>query len=377
METVQRFDVAKLPSKAKRTSQGFLQAPAYFTRSGVFEYTRADGTTVRELRPEDEVFKQDSLDSLSLAPLTIDHPSELVSTKNVKSLGVGFAGEKVARKDSYVEGTVTVIEDGAIQRLDAGELKEISAGYTCEIDPTSGHHPRFGRYDQIQRSIKYNHLALLPENMGRAGSEVRVRLDGTDAILKDSIDSVPEKADTRGDSRTKEVIVETITVKLGGVDYAVEKSVGQAMLLALRDRDALQGRLDAKEAETRKLAEELAVAKDPVRLDSAVEERIKLVEAARSVLGKDAKVVGAKREIMEAVLRHDAKDLDLTDKSDEYVEARFDAKLEALTAREDANQTRVDALDAVFGAASSGAQSASEKARLAMIERNKNAWKGN
>jgi hypothetical protein len=376
METVQRFDVARLTSKAKRTSQGFLQAPAYFTRAGVFEYTRADGTTVRELRPEDEVFQQDSLDSLSLAPLTIDHPTELVSTKNVKSLSVGFAGERIARKDSFVEGTVTVIEDGAIQRLDAGELKEISAGYTCAIDPTSGHHPKFGRYDQVQRSIKYNHLALLPENMGRAGNEVKVRLDGTAAILKESIDSVPEKTETRVDSPPRRHTVETEVVKIKGVEYAVEKSAAQAMQLALKEHDALQGRFDAKEADAKRLADELALAKDPVRLDSAVTERLKLVEAARGVLGKDAKIEGTKRQIMELVLKHDAKDLDLGGKSDEYVEARFDAKLENLATRSDTQTARIDALDAVFTAASTGAQSASEKARQAMIDRNRNAWKG-
>ena len=55
-ESPMRFDLAGLTGRAQRTPQGFLRAPAWVTRVGVFPYRRADGTVQRELRLPEEVF---------------------------------------------------------------------------------------------------------------------------------------------------------------------------------------------------------------------------------------------------------------------------------------------------------------------------------
>src|SRR5262252_7976168 len=103
---VARFDVAAL-GKPERTSQGFLRVPAYVTRCGVLEYKRPDGTVVRELRPRDEVFKADSLATLSAAPVTDLHPTVMISPANVRELSVGHVGDHVKADGELVAAHVT------------------------------------------------------------------------------------------------------------------------------------------------------------------------------------------------------------------------------------------------------------------------------
>jgi len=157
--------------------------PAYVTRAGVLEYKRADGTTVRELRHPDEVFRPASLESLSAAPLTDLHPKEMISPKNVRSLRVGHVGEAVRQDGHRVAATVTIEDEQIIALVERGERREISCGYACAIDATpgvwDGEH-----YDAVQRDIVYNHAALGPRNWGRAGSEVALRLDSGDAMTR-------------------------------------------------------------------------------------------------------------------------------------------------------------------------------------------------
>jgi hypothetical protein len=47
--SVERHDIGEL-KRPQRTPQGFLRAEMYATRTGVFEYPKADGGCVREYR---------------------------------------------------------------------------------------------------------------------------------------------------------------------------------------------------------------------------------------------------------------------------------------------------------------------------------------
>jgi hypothetical protein len=103
--------------------------------------------------------------------------------------------------------------------------------------------------------------------------------------------------------------------------------------------DAAEGRADALEQELEATKAELEAAKQ-VNVDSLVEARIALIDKARTTLdsefdfsGKDA------REIMEAAIkavRGDA--MDLSEKSDDYVQAMFDTLAET-SARGDSATT--------------------------------------
>jgi len=394
MKKVSRFDLARFSPKTSLTPQGFLKAPAHFTRAGVFIYRRADGTTVRELRPADEVFSEGSMASLAGAPVVIDHPAEgWVNPRNATKLAKGWVGEKVARADTHLTGALTIMDQDTIDRA-GKDLKEISLGYRCRIDSTSGVDPEFGRYDQIQRDIRYNHCALGPEGWGRAGSEIGLRLDAEAAILDPTltVDQDPTDTGRASESTRKDhsrgTTMDTEKVTINGVEFEIPKSAAQAYKVEQKRQDSaqaefdkLQGRFDAQTEKLTETEKALKEATDPERFDSAVDARVALLGQAKKVLGDEAEVKGTKREIMEQTLRHDNKDRSFEGKSDDYVESRFDALLEGWDEKR-AEDTKLKArCDAhVSKAGQPGDKQKDDRfdsnaARQRMLDRHRDAWK--
>jgi hypothetical protein len=103
-------DLGKVSSR-RTTKEGFLSVVADFARVGIQEYRvgelprdqvphdlRDDPfSIVRLLRPEKEVFADDSMQSFSQKPITNDHPPENVSIKNWKDFQVGLSGTEVTK----------------------------------------------------------------------------------------------------------------------------------------------------------------------------------------------------------------------------------------------------------------------------------------
>jgi hypothetical protein len=344
---VHRFDVATL-GNAERTPQGFLRIPAYLTRVGVLEYKRADGTVVRELRPRDEVFKAGSLSTLSAAPVTDLHPTSMVTPKNVRELQIGHVSDTVKADGKHVAAHVTIQEEGAIAAVQAGKRRELSCGYQCRIDTTPGVYEGES-YDQVQRDIVYNHVAIGPKNWGRAGRDVALRVDSgeepadeQDVFRLDKSDALSvailAPPDDGGDRMEPVMIhVDGIDVKVMDKQGAqlVEKAIGtrdDALAEAVGERDALQGRLDATEADLKKAKDALAAASDPKRLDEAVASRTALIDKAKRVLPEEHKFDGQSvRQIQEAVLVTIEPGLALKERTDEYVGARFDQAMSERT----------------------------------------------
>ncbi len=335
-ERVNRFDVSEI-GKPTRTPQGFLRVPAFLTRAGVFEYRRQDGSIARELRHPDEVFKADSLATISAAPVTDLHPKEMVNPKNVRSLAIGHVSETV-RKDGVLVGADVIVEDdAAIAAVERGDRREISCGYKCRVDQTAGEW-NGQRYDAVQRDIVYNHAALGPRNWGRAGAEVALRLDSGDAMTADAF----AWHEPRTDSGEEDM--DQTTLRIDNIDVTVPKQWAQVIELGIKrrddalgamqkERDTAQGRADGLAKEVDELKKKLETADDPKRLDSAVEARVKLIESARKILPPEHKFDGqSTRQIHEATLKRLDDKLDLSKESDEYVRARFDTAIAAAPA---------------------------------------------
>ena len=161
-----RFDVLKLDAFT-RTPQGGIRVPAALARTGVQEYRRADGSIVREYRPHEEVFHKDAVASFENAPLTIGHVNE-VNPDNWGGCAVGHVIGAPKQDGKFLAAETQIMRADAIKRVESGELKELSCGYEVEIDPTPGVTTDGERYDAIQRSIRGNHVALLPAGAGRA-----------------------------------------------------------------------------------------------------------------------------------------------------------------------------------------------------------------
>lgn len=178
-------------SRPRKMANGFLQTDAYFTRVGVFEYRNSDGSVRRELRLPSEVFKPDSMATFAMAPFTNGHPPVPVTPANSKSFSVGYTGQDVRRDGEKMRGTVVVSDAKTIRQMKRGK-RQVSNGYFCDLDPTSGVTkgiegiPDGLQYDCIQRNIEGNHVALVER--ARAGSDVEVRVD--ESFRVDGVDDV-------------------------------------------------------------------------------------------------------------------------------------------------------------------------------------------
>ena len=216
---VQRFDFSRIAKKPIKTQQGFLRVTGNLTRTGVLEYKRLDGTTFKELRDPAEVFAAASLDSLKGAPVTDLH-SVMVTPANVKNLQVGFVGEDIRKDANFVTGTLTIQDAETIRKVEDGDRRELSAGYTCVVDATPGVY-KGEHYDGVQRSIQYNHAALLPRNGGRAGPEVALHMDGIEDGAAVEIGEIkdPPKQET---PKKEAINMKKVRITLDGVTYEVE-----------------------------------------------------------------------------------------------------------------------------------------------------------
>lgn len=355
-----RYDVGTLKPAQKR-ADGRLIVDAHLTRSGVFTYRNNDGTTRREYRPPEEVFKKDSLETASMMPITNNHPSEPVTSRNARKYAVGSVGEAVRRDGDHVAAPLVVFEDKTIAEMDAGK-RDVSCGYECDLDETPGVTPQGERYDAVQRNIVYNHLAIV--SVGRAGS-ARVRMDGAVQQL--------DGAESASDLPTKDITMDDLKKALADAATAAaradaaEKALGEAK----KELDATKARLDS-------VSEELAAEKK-IRTDAAaalpalVKTRVALETKAGPLLGREFKTDGlSDREIRCAVIEKVTGNKLGADRSDDYVTARYDAAIERaeLSANVLSGQAELVVAGRVDAATGPGAPGSAAAARAEMIKRN-------
>ncbi len=176
-DTVERFDFTRIDSaRVTETPQGFLRISGNLTRVGVLNYTRADGSVFRELRTPDEVFREDSLGTMRLAPVTDLHRA-MITPSNVGDFQIGMVTEDVAHNDRFMTGSSLIQRADAIANVRSKKRCELSPGYRCWVQAEAGEW-NGQKYDGIQRDIVYNHLAIGPKNWGRSGPDVALRMDG-------------------------------------------------------------------------------------------------------------------------------------------------------------------------------------------------------
>ena len=191
---VQRCDFAKIGS-VKRTDEGYLQGSAAIARVGVMTYIRADGTTFREYVPAETLFNQDSMDSMKLKPITNKHPDEvLLDACSVKRRKVGSVGEIIKRDGDHLVVSLVITDDDAVGAVQDGR-QELSPGYRSRVLMQAGEY-NGEKYDGIQISRKYNHLAIC--DAARGGKTLRLNLD---SVELDKVDGFEVKTVKKGSRR--------------------------------------------------------------------------------------------------------------------------------------------------------------------------------
>lgn len=309
------------------TRDGYAVAEVRAARTGIQQYLgsevgRPDLPVVNVYRPPESVFAADSLATYAFKPVTVNHPSEAVSAANWKDLAVGVVGGEVVRDGGFVKVPLALMDAAAIKAVQEG-TREISMGYVCDLAFEDGVTPDGEPYQAVQRSIRINHLALVPK--GRAGPQCR---------LGDRSATQPEPSTALDHNGGRHMALKTITVdglpvettdageaainKLRGLlndSYSAMKKAEEDDQKAMAKKDA---DLAAKDAE---IADLKAKVLDAAALDALVAERAAVVAKAKAL---DASVVTDGKtipEIKRAVLGDAA-----TGKSDAYVDAAFDLK---------------------------------------------------
>lgn len=188
----------------RRTGDGYLVVNARVARAdNVQLYTGAEVgkpemATVRVFRPAAEVFSADTMKSFAHRPVTLGHPSSAVSSTNWRDVAKGWSDGEVARDGDFIRVSMLLADESTIKEIDAG-TRELSMGYDCTLDWTPGKSPSGEAYDAIQRGIRSNHIAVVPQ--ARGGTELRIGDSGrkdlkmmTDAekqTMRDSVRGMP------------------------------------------------------------------------------------------------------------------------------------------------------------------------------------------
>lgn len=340
-DRVMRFDFARISEKHIDDSTGFLTIPAAVTRTGIFIYKKEDGSEFRELRTSDEVFKKDSMDTLKNKPVTNGHPSEMVTLDNAKRYMVGHTNDRADRNGILLETDITITDKQSIEQVDSGK-KFLSCGYLCKLDHTPGVF-KGEKYDAVQENISYNHIAIV--NSPRAGEQAQMHLDDADAIMVIDLDKLDNKKQggtmkkLKIDGKEIEVSDEVYAAfeKAGQLQTVTQKKLDDEVAAHKTDTDAkekLQAKSDATEKENKDLKEKIGAGdnKDQVKKDAR--ERIEVLKVAEKVCDEETVKKFDEMdnlEIKKTTLVADDKDLDLKDKTDEYINARFDILKERIS----------------------------------------------
>ena len=311
-----RFDNVEF--KAVKTDEGFIKDTPIIGRTGLLTYVQPDGTIRTEYRPPEEAFAEDSLKSIEAKPITIGHHG-LVTSANAKSIKPVGTVLSEAKQDGD-----NIRADVVIYNLDCNE-RDLSCGYSLDLDETPGVTPSGERYDAVQRNIRYNHLAIVQK--GRAGN-ARLNFDG-EQILEKNEDKMEK-------------------LKLeNGIEYEVPAEVKVAFEAMTSEKeevkkykDKAEAERDAAIADKDKAIEDLENAqKDGVGSDNFNEEvkkRVALLDTAKKAGVEQADEMD-EQAIKCAVINSVRGDsVDLADKSLDYINAAFDLCKEDAIKRQDA-----------------------------------------
>lgn len=315
------YDTVETTS-ARITKDGYLVAEAVVARSGIQLYHAGelgmDGTPdriVRVYRPPEEVFAAEAMASYAHRPVTVDHPAELLDASNWKDHAKGQTGDEVLRDGEFVRVPLMLMDKAAIEDWSAGK-RELSMGYTMDLEVVTGETPSGEQYDAIQRNLRMNHLALV--SRARGGSKLKLGdrkpEDSSMSEVKLSTVTVDGLSVVTTDAGAQ--AISKLTEDLGKVRAASDAAT-EAHTTALADKDR---ELAKRDAEIDTLKGKMLSAKD---LDRKVKDRADLITAAKKVADKDyagMSDMDIRKAAVAAQLGQDA----VVDKSDDYILARFD-----------------------------------------------------
>lgn len=315
------LDAVTLGDVSVRQEDGFLVTDAFAARTGIQLYSGQEigvpQAVVAVYRPQDEVFSHAALRSFSHAPITVDHPRVPVTAENWKDLAVGEASAEVLRDGERLRIPLIVKAKEAIDAIRAGK-RQLSVGYSCDLDFVPGVAPNGEHYHAVQRNIRANHIAIVDQ--ARAGP---------DFAIHDAWGAEPMTEDTMTVPGLRPLQIDGITIQFTdqGAE-AVSKLLAKIADLTA-DNIALSTKVTARDGEIGALKVDVENLKKNAPTAEALErlaaDRAALVDQARTIC-KDLKSEG----LTAAQIRHAAVvaafgEAMVKDASDAQVEGMFRA----------------------------------------------------
>lgn len=317
-------------SAVRRTADGYLVADAAVARTGIQKYLgrevgKPGMPIVRVYRPAEQVFSKDAMKTYAHRPMTNDHPSVAVNAENWKDYAVGQTGGDVMRDGEYVRVPLVLMDQKAISDWENGKV-ELSMGYSADIVFQAGVTDSGEEYDAIQTNLHMNHLALV--NKARGGDKLRIGDQGAPDIIypahmtKDEgghmadlrkviVDGLPVETTEAG-----ETAINLLKTKVDDAEKASATLVSDhAKAIAAKDAEIAK-----KDAEIDGLKGKVM---DAAALDAAVIARADLIATAKKVADQDY-TGKSEAEIRKMAVAKRFGDEAVANKSDSYIEARFD-----------------------------------------------------
>lgn len=270
-------------SGIRRTDDGYAVAEVPVARTGLQDYAgwevgRPDLPRVTVYRPPETVFADSYLASMAHKPVTNDHPSEAVTADNWDGLAKGWTGETIRKDEAngLVYVPMMLADAKLIDAVESGK-REVSCGYTCELEWVDGVTPDGAPFQAIQKNARINHVAVVKR--GRAGSACRI-------------------GDSWAEFNDKEPVVALKTITFDGLPVEVTDAAEAVINKLTAARDALASELrDAQASEataTEALATrdgEIAALKQQLADATVTPEKLKAMVDARAKLIADAKAI--------------------------------------------------------------------------------------
>lgn len=320
------------PVRMYDTPEGYLRGEAVVTRTGIFTYKTTDGGEMKQLRHPSEVFKKASLDTLRQIPVTLNHPPEMVTAATAKRYSVGYTGDAYnTDNQGNVIVSFTITDAQAVLAVKQGGKRQLSLGYYQNLLPEQGLYDGQA-YTHRQTDIRYNHLAIVDQ--ARAGNVATIN---TDDLLTQLIYCPTEDSTMPTDVRMDAVTHNGITYQVPPEVRVAMDSMTTTIAASATEKqeaqkafDTLKANFDAATAKVIALEEaaKTVEASFDSKLQKAVVKRLELVAKVAKVCTVDGFESKTDKELMLAAIVAKHPSFDATDKSMDYLQARFDAVVE-------------------------------------------------
>lgn len=342
-----RYDTAPINRVTQDAQTGFVHITNVpIACVGVFPYMKADNSVEMEAKLPTELLSEETVSSANSKPITDNHPDELVTQVNARNYMKGFTATNAHVENDKLKVDMTITDKSLIDEINKGK-QELSIGFETEVVPKKGEYKGVA-YDSVQRNIRINHVAVVEQ--GRAGHSVRllgdsaemieqdvqkkgkrmdttkVRLDGADVTVATADADKIVKLDADNADKAKKIA--ELEAQIEEKKKELDELKGEAEE-EKKNADEAQAKADAAEKELDSLKKEYS----GDAMQKAVNDRLNLVGKVKPYLGDSYDFNGKtdKQLKLDTITALDSS-IDLKDKSDDYINAYFDAALQAKNA---------------------------------------------